>query len=264
MNSVVQKYIALIPARSNSKSIKNKNIQNFNGLPLFVHSIEVARKVKEISQIVVSTDSKVYADIARHHGAEVPFLRPLKYSNDLSRDEEFIRHYIQFNGSRSKEPRPIEFVIVLLRPTHPIRSSTFITEAINEAKKNVSCLIKSLSPATESPYKMWQFSNSYEVEGQIEKILGTYEDDNHNSPRQELPQVFWQDGYLDIVRICAFNNPCSLHDARVQGIVSPSHVKDIDYIEDFVKAAEISKAQDDLAIHPDRILESIDCKRYSS
>ena len=74
-----KKIIALIPARSGSERIKNKNIIDFFGKPLIFYSINSAIKSSIFDKIVVSTDSSKYAKIAKKYGAEVPFLRPKKY-----------------------------------------------------------------------------------------------------------------------------------------------------------------------------------------
>ena len=86
--------IALIPARSGSKGVPNKNIMLFNGLPLLAYSIVVAKKSKLIDRVIVSTDSQEYAEIAIKHGAEVPFLRPPEYSTDQSKVEEALKHAV--------------------------------------------------------------------------------------------------------------------------------------------------------------------------
>ena len=88
--------IAIIPARSGSKSIKNKNIVNLFGKPLIYYSINVAIKSKYISRVIVSTDSKKIKKIALKYGAEVPFLRPKKYSLDNSKDYEVINHALKW------------------------------------------------------------------------------------------------------------------------------------------------------------------------
>ena len=90
------KILCIIPARSGSKGIKNKNIINFSGKPLLAWSIEQAQKCKYEMKIIVSTDSQEYADISIKYGAEVPFLRPLEISDDLSTDFEFIKHCIDW------------------------------------------------------------------------------------------------------------------------------------------------------------------------
>lgn len=86
--------LCIIPSRSGSKGIKNKNIMDFKGKPLLAWSIEQAQKCNYNMRIIVSTDSQEYANIAIKYGAEVPFLRPVEISNDLSTDIEFINHCI--------------------------------------------------------------------------------------------------------------------------------------------------------------------------
>ena len=67
--------IAIIPARSGSKRIKNKNIKLFFGKPLLFYSIQIALKSKLFDRVIVSTDSKKIAKLAKSFGAEAPFLR---------------------------------------------------------------------------------------------------------------------------------------------------------------------------------------------
>jgi len=73
--------LAIIPARSGSKSIPHKNIRSLGGKPLIAYSIEHALRSLLINRVIVSTDSGYYAEIARSFGAEVPFLRPAEFSN---------------------------------------------------------------------------------------------------------------------------------------------------------------------------------------
>jgi len=78
--------IALIPARGGSKAIKNKNIIKIQKKPLIYYSINIAKKIKLINEVFVSTDSKKIKKISEYFGANVPFLRPGKYSDDKSTD----------------------------------------------------------------------------------------------------------------------------------------------------------------------------------
>ena len=88
--------VAIIPARSGSKSIKNKNILMYKNKPLIYHSIKIALRSKLVDRVIVSTDSKKYAKLSKKIGAEVPFLRPKKYSKDSSNDSEWINHAINY------------------------------------------------------------------------------------------------------------------------------------------------------------------------
>ncbi len=84
--------LAIIPARSGSKSVVDKNIRLFQGIPLIAHSIIIARKSKYITRVIVSTDSERYAEIAKEYGAETPFLRPKEISGDTATDLEVFKH----------------------------------------------------------------------------------------------------------------------------------------------------------------------------
>jgi len=84
------KPICIIPARAGSKRIKNKNIKKFLGKPLISYVIKIAKESNLFSRIVVSTDSKKIAKISRHYGAETPFLREKKLSDDYTNTKEVI------------------------------------------------------------------------------------------------------------------------------------------------------------------------------
>ena len=90
------KILAIIPARSGSKSIKNKNILPYKGTPLIYHTIKTSKNSKLINKILVSTDSKKYQKLAIKFGAEAPFLRPKKISHDTSHDKELVIHALKF------------------------------------------------------------------------------------------------------------------------------------------------------------------------
>ena len=86
--------LCVIPARGGSKRIPQKNIRNFFGKPMIVYAIEAAQSSNLFSQIVVSTDDRKISEIARQHGAEVPFKRPAELSDDFTPTVDVIRHAI--------------------------------------------------------------------------------------------------------------------------------------------------------------------------
>ena len=106
---------AIIPARSGSKGVKDKNIRCLDGYPLLAFSIAAARKCPEVSRVIVSTDSEHYASIARYYGAEAPFLRPEAISGDKSTDIEFMEHAI---GWLSENEGTLPEYFLHLRPTY--------------------------------------------------------------------------------------------------------------------------------------------------
>ena len=89
--------VAIIPARSGSKSIKDKNIISYKNKPLIYHSIKIALKSKLVNRVIVSTDSIKYAKLSTKFGAEVPFLRPKVISKDNSDDSGWIFHSIDYS-----------------------------------------------------------------------------------------------------------------------------------------------------------------------
>ena len=91
-----KKIYALVPARSGSKSIKDKNILEFRGKPLLAHSIQQALDSQYIDKVYLSTDSPQYAEIGKSCGAEVPFLRPESISGDFATDFEVFEHFLSF------------------------------------------------------------------------------------------------------------------------------------------------------------------------
>ena len=84
--------VALIPARSGSKRVPDKNIKPLAGHPVIAYTISAALQSGIFSDVLVSTDSLQYADIARYYGAEVPFLRPGELSGDQSPDIEWVEY----------------------------------------------------------------------------------------------------------------------------------------------------------------------------
>ena len=87
--------VALIPARGGSKGIKRKNITLLNGKPLIYHTIAAAKKSKLITRIIVSTDDEKIKRVAIKYGAEVPFMRPKKFSGDRVLDYQVILHAVK-------------------------------------------------------------------------------------------------------------------------------------------------------------------------
>ena len=110
--------IAIIPARSQSKRIKNKNIKKFMGKPIIAWSIEAAKKSKIFDYILVSTDSKRISTIAKKYGAEVPFLRPKNLAQKNTTDLEVITYELKRYEKYFKKKF---HYVVCLQPTSPIR-----------------------------------------------------------------------------------------------------------------------------------------------
>ena len=124
--------IAIIPARKNSKRIKNKNIKNFYGKPIISYAIKCAKKSKLFDKIIVSTDSIKIAKISKKFGAEVPFLRPKKISGDYATTRDVIKHAMNFLNRNSNKIE--DFCCIY--PTSPLLKEKTLVKAFKIYKKN--------------------------------------------------------------------------------------------------------------------------------
>lgn len=222
--------LAIIPARSGSKSIPNKNIRPFNGKPMLCHSIEHAKQSKLINRIILSTDSEMYADIGRQYGAEVPFLRPAEYSTDTSLDIEAFHHCLAFLSETEEYHADI---VVQLRPTYPIREPSDIDAMIELLMKNPDLdSVRSIALAKEIPYKMW-FKN---IDGIIDPVMKDISE-CYNMPRQELPQVYYQNACIDVVRGEIILKQKSMSGTKIYGYEMSKNF-DIDTEQEFCLAED--------------------------
>ena len=191
------KILCLIPARSGSKGIKNKNIKELNGKPLIAYTIEQAINTKYKMKIIVSTDSQEYADISKKYGAEVPFLRPKEISGDLSTDIEFIKHCVDWLKHNQDY---IPDIILQLRVTSPLRKVDDINKSleifINNFDKYDS--LRSVYELDKTPYKMYHIEKNNLI-----PIIKNYNNLNEpfNCGRQNFPKTYIHNGYIDILKI---------------------------------------------------------------
>jgi len=218
--------VAVIPARSGSKGVVDKNINLLAGQPLIVYSIAAARLASSIDRIIVSTDSEEYADIAREYGAEVPFLRPDEISSDTSTDYDFVRHLLVWmKENEGYEPK----YLVHLRPTTPLREPRYIDAAIEQMKKDHSATaLRSVQEMSESAYK------SFEIERDYLKSIGSssFDLEASNAPRQQFKKTYQANGYVDIIRTLYVMKNNKLHGDRVIAFITP-RVVEIDTVDDF-------------------------------
>lgn len=125
------KKIAIIPARSGSKGLENKNIIDLCGKPLIAYTIEAALKTGLFEHIIVSTDSEYYANISRQYGAEI-MMRGEKLSDDKA-TTFMVLEDILINQFREY----IDY-FVLLQPTSPLRNATHIKEAVEKFESRIN------------------------------------------------------------------------------------------------------------------------------
>ena len=220
--------LCIIPARSGSKGIINKNIKNYKGKPLLAWSIEHALRCHYKMRIIVSTDSEEYAEISRKYGAETPFLRPSNISEDNSTSLECIQHCVEWlNLSENYKPD----IILLLQPTTPNRDINDINKCLKlfiESRFQYDSLY-SITKVKQSPFKMLYFENEI-CKPLFKEINGISEP--YNKPRQLLPDAFIGNGSLFIFNTDnIFNN--TIWGNKMLPYIMESY-NDIDSIEDWV------------------------------
>ncbi len=144
--------IALIPARSGSKRLQDKNIRRLGDHPAMAYTIAAAIESGAFSAVVMSTDSSRYAEIASHYGAEVPFLRPAELAGDLSPDIEWVDYTLR----RLKEMGRDYDCFSILRPTSPFRQPSTIRRAWDEFRSEPGIdSLRAVEKCKQHPGKMW-------------------------------------------------------------------------------------------------------------
>jgi N-acylneuraminate cytidylyltransferase len=218
----VNNVVAIIPARSGSKSVVDKNIKFLSGHPLIAYSIAIVKLSKKVDRVIVSTNSQKYAGIARQYGAEVPFIRPDEYSTDAATDRGFLIHAM--NWLKENEEHLPEYW-VHLRPTTPLRNVDIVDDAINEIMQDKDATsLRSGHKAPESPLKWFVKDGSY--------FKGLIGGEDYNLPKETFEQVYIPDGFVDVVKSSFVMSNKEIHGDKMIGFESPV-CTEVDSVEEF-------------------------------
>jgi N-acylneuraminate cytidylyltransferase len=192
--------IALIPARAGSKRVENKNLYRLNGHPLIAYTISAAIDSGIFEKIFVSTESAEYAEISKHYGADVEFLRPKDYATDESPDIEWVEFSLR---ELSKRGQNFDYFSIL-RPTSPLRTSSTIQRAFGEFLSDESVdSLRAVELCTQHPGKMWRIVDNRLVPVMARQDSGV---DWFSSPTQTLPEIWVQNASLEFAHVsCVLN-----------------------------------------------------------
>ena len=222
-----KKILAIIPARSGSKRLPNKNILNLAGKPLIAWTIEEAKKSKYIDKIVVSTDSEQIAEISTQYGAEIPFLRPAELAQDTTSSIDVIKYCLE-NIKENFD------YLMLLQPTSPLRTSEDIDNAINLLDENTLAVV-SVCETEHSP--LW--SNTLPEDLSMENFLRP---EVKNKRSQDLPKYYRLNGAIYIAEINYFYRYNSFFGHKTKALImKQEHSIDIDTKLDFLFSEIIIK-----------------------
>jgi CMP-N-acetylneuraminic acid synthetase len=226
--------LAIIPARGGSKSIPHKNILDFAGFPLITYSIAAALEAETVNRVIVSTDDEEIGAIAREYGAEVPFLRPDDISGDSTPDLPVFKHALEWLDTNEKyQPE----IIVQLRPTSPLRTIEHINQAVWKLIERPEVdSIRTVCVPFQNPYKMWKIDG----DGLMQPLIDSGLPESYNLPRQALPEVFWQTGYVDAVWVDTILEKDSMTGERILPLViGAEEWVDIDSPDDWRRAERL-------------------------
>jgi CMP-N-acetylneuraminic acid synthetase len=219
------KAVAFIFARGGSKGLPGKNIRPLNGKPLIAWSIEHALAVPRIDRIIVSTDSAEVAEVARQHGAEVPFMRPAELAGDNSPEWLAWRHALNYlRESTGVLPE----VMVSVPTTAPLRLPIDIENCLDEYEKGNADMVITVTDAHRSPYFNMVKTNADGSVGLVNPPQSTI------TRRQDAPVVY------DMATVCYVANSefVMTHNSTFEGRAKAVHVPieravDIDTLLDF-------------------------------
>lgn len=226
--------LALIPARGGSKSISRKNIRLLAGYPLIAYSIAAALASDTVGRVIVSTDDEQIAELARRYGAETPFLRPAEFARDNTPDLPVFQHALQWlRENEGYCPK----IVVQLRPTSPFRRVWHIDQAVLRLLERPDAdAIRTVCVPFQNPFKMWRIG----PDGLMKPLIQTDLPEAYNMPRQLLPDVYWQTGYVDAAWADTILEKHSMTGERILPmVIDPTDWVDIDSPEDWQHAEQL-------------------------
>ena len=227
------KNLAVIPARSGSKGLVDKNIKMLNGKPLLAFTIEAAKKSRLFDEIFVSTDSKKYVEIAKEWGASVPFLRGQNLATDTASSWDVVKDAIKKYQAIEKEYD----TVALLQPTSPLRTAEDIKAGYNRMKEKDANIVVAVCEVEHSLLWVNTLPEDFAFSNFINQNL-------IDKPRQCLPTFYRVNGALYIVKTNYLLMTDNIYADKIFTIVMPKeHSVDIDDEMDYIIAAALLNRQ---------------------
>jgi CMP-N,N'-diacetyllegionaminic acid synthase len=221
-------FVALVPARAGSSRIPGKNVRILGRHPLLAYTIAAADASGVFDRVIVSTDSEEIADVARHYGAEVPFLRPTELAGSRSPDIDWVLHALQALDSAHDG-------FSILRPTSPFRQPGTVAAALARFIEVADAdSLRAVELCRQHPSKMWTRQGDW-----LEPLLpndgsGT---PAHSRQYQSLPPVYAQNGSLEIAWTRTALELGSISGERIVGFELPAEEGfDLNWQEDWYAA----------------------------
>jgi len=216
--------IAIIPARGGSKRIRKKNIKEFYGKPLIAYSIQTAIESKLFDKVIVTTDDKEIANVAKKYGADVPFIRPKELSGDFTGTGDVVQHALEWLREAGGT---FEFVCTIYA-TAPLLQSKYLVEGYNALKNSTA--INAFS-ATSMPFPI---QRTFKVNNAGRCEMFTPE--HYMTRSQDLEEAYQDAGQFYWTKVDQTSDEIMFGKDSIP-IILPRHlVQDIDTLEDWQRA----------------------------
>ncbi|MCR4782584.1 MAG: pseudaminic acid cytidylyltransferase [Lachnospiraceae bacterium] len=220
------KRIAIITARGGSKRIPKKNIKEFFGKPIIAYTIVAAKNSGLFDEVMVSTDSEEIAEVARNYGANVPFMRSEKTSNDFATTRDVLLEVLNEYHKRGKEFD----TMCCLYPTAPFINDKNLIEAYDEFEKRQAKMLVPVVKFSYPPQRAYVISD-----GELKFKWEEY----RNSRSQDLEPFYHDIGQFYIYDVKTYlENDGIIKENVAAYIVPETIVQDIDNLDDW-KVAEM-------------------------
>ena len=219
--------LAIIPARSGSKGLKDKNIKELLGKPMIGYSIEAALDSGVFDEVMVSTDSEIYAAIAKECGASVPFLRSESNASDGATSWDTVREVLEGYKKLGKEFD----TVCLLQPTSPLRVAQDIVSAYEIYEDKNANTVIGVCETEHSP--LWE--NTLPEDGAMDEFIS--KDDSLR--RQLLPTYYRINGAMYIVKVEKILESNDIYEKSYAYVMPTSRSIDIDTELDFIIAEKV-------------------------
>ena len=231
------KISALIPARSGSKRVINKNIRMLGNKPLIKHTLDLVEQCNFFDSSIVSSDSNDILKLVSSYDGIIPLKRPKNISGDRSPDIDWVIHALNELESRNQLPD----IIFILRPTSPFRTVNYLERALKTFKKNQpSDSLRGVDKVDQHPGKMWIINKK-----NMTPLLSFKTEQGvpwHSSQYQSLPEVYVQNASIEIAWTNSIRNSGSISGEIVLPFISSSIDSfDINSEKDFSEADNIIK-----------------------
>ncbi|MDP2787490.1 MAG: pseudaminic acid cytidylyltransferase [Pseudomonadota bacterium] len=217
--------LCVIPARGGSKRIPRKNIRLFAGRPIIAWSIQAALETGLFDRVMVSTDDAEIAEVARAHGAEIPFLRPRELADDHTGTNAVVKQAIHWHNAQGM---PVEFACCLYA-TAPFVRANDLREGHDRLLASGKSFVFSV---TSFPFPI-QRALRLNAQGEVEAMYPEY----RATRSQDLAPAWHDAGQFYWGRASAFLNDETLFSPASLPLILPRYrVQDIDSEEDWLRA----------------------------